>query len=38
MFNFPARHVDGKLFDSAEELQTRFHTADPVQLPVTITR
>lgn len=37
-FNFPARHVEGKLFDSVEELHKKFHTADPVQLSVTITR
>ena len=38
VFNFPARHVEGKLFDSVEELQKKFHTAAPVQLSVTITR
>ena len=38
IFNFPARHVEGKLFDSVEELQKRFHTADRAELSVTITR
>ena len=35
VFNLPARHVEGKHFDSAEELQEKFHAAAPVQLPVT---
>jgi hypothetical protein len=38
VFDLPARHVEGKHFDSAEELQKKFYTAAPVQLPVTITR
>ncbi len=38
VFDLPARHVDGKLFTSAEELQGKFHQAVPVPLPVTVTR
>jgi Protein of unknown function (DUF3891) len=38
VFNLPARHVEGKHFDSVEELQKEFYAAAPVQLPVTITR
>jgi hypothetical protein len=38
VFNLPARHVEGKLFDNVEELQEKFYAAAPVQLPVTITR
>ncbi len=38
VFNLPARHVEGKHFDSAAELQEKFYAAAPVQLPVTITR
>jgi hypothetical protein len=34
-FSFPARHVDGKIFAVAEELQERFAAADPVRLEVT---
>ncbi len=37
-FTLPARHVEGKLFTSAKELQERFHEAEPVLLPVTVTR
>ena len=37
-FTLPARHVEGKLFSSAKELQERFHEAEPVLLPVTVTR
>jgi Protein of unknown function (DUF3891) len=38
VFDLPARHVEGKHFDSVEELQKRFYAAAPVQLSVTITR
>jgi hypothetical protein len=38
VFDLPARHVEGTHFDGVEELQKKFHAADPVQLPVTITR
>jgi hypothetical protein len=38
VFNLPARHVEGKLFTSAEELQSKFNQAAPALLPVTITR
>jgi hypothetical protein len=38
VFDLPTRHVEGKHFVSAEELQKRFYAATPVQLPVTITR
>jgi Protein of unknown function (DUF3891) len=38
VFDLPARHVEGKLFSSVEELQEKFYAAAPVQLPVTITR
>jgi hypothetical protein len=38
VFDVPARHVEGKHFDSVEELQEKFYAAAPVQLPVTITR
>jgi hypothetical protein len=37
VFDVPARHVEGKHFDSVEELQEKFFAAAPVQLPVTIT-
>jgi hypothetical protein len=37
-FTLPARHVEGKLFTCAEELQEKFHQAKPVPLPVTVTR
>ena len=38
LFHLPARHVEGKVFTSAEELQAQFHQAAPALLPVTITR
>jgi hypothetical protein len=38
VFNLPARHVEGKHFDSAEDLQKKFYAATPAELPVTITR
>ena len=38
VFNLPARHVEGKLFSSAEDLQSKFHQAAPTSLLVTITR
>ena len=38
VFDLPARHVEGKHFDSVEELQQKFYIAAPVQLPVMITR
>jgi hypothetical protein len=38
VFDLPARHVDGKLFTSAEELQEKFNQAVVVPLPVTVTR
>ena len=38
VFDLPARHVEGKHFDSVEELQKKFYAAAPVHLPVTITR
>jgi hypothetical protein len=38
VFDLPARHVEGKHFASAGELQKKFDAAAPVQLPVTITR
>jgi hypothetical protein len=38
VFHLPARHVEGKLFASAEEIQEKFHHALPVSLPVTVTR
>jgi hypothetical protein len=37
VFDLPARHVEGKQFSSAEELQKKFYAATPAQLPVTIT-
>lgn len=36
VFNLPARHVEGKLFGSAEELGKEFHQAATVLLPVTV--
>ncbi|MBV8673037.1 MAG: DUF3891 family protein [Acidobacteriaceae bacterium] len=36
MFSFPARHVDGKTFSSAAELQERYAAATAMQLGVTI--
>jgi hypothetical protein len=38
VFDLPARHVEGKLFSSVEDLQSKFHQAAPALLPVTITR
>ena len=35
-FRFPARHVTGKLFDSAAELQRRFQAVPPEMLSVTV--
>jgi len=32
----PARHVEGKLFESAEDLQKKFNDAVPALLPVTL--
>jgi Protein of unknown function (DUF3891) len=37
-FTLPARHVEGKLFSNAKELQEKFYQAVPVALPVTVTR
>jgi hypothetical protein len=34
---FPARHVEGKIFSSAEELQRRFADAEVAMLTVTVT-
>jgi Protein of unknown function (DUF3891) len=36
VFNLSARHVEGKLFASAEELGKEFHKATTVLLPVTV--
>jgi hypothetical protein len=36
VFNLPSRHVEGKLFASAEELGKKFHQATTVVLPVTV--
>jgi hypothetical protein len=36
VFNLPARHVEGKLFGSAEELGKEFHQAATVVLRVTV--
>jgi Protein of unknown function (DUF3891) len=38
VFSLPGRHVEGKVFSSAEELQSKFNQAAPALLPVTITR
>src|SRR5271165_3887177 len=38
VFDLPARHVEGKHFSTAEELQKKFYAATPVHLPVTLTR
>lgn len=38
VFNLPARHVEGKLFTSAEELQSKFNHAARTLLPIAITR
>jgi hypothetical protein len=37
-FLFPARHVEGKLFPSAAELQHQFNAATPQTLSVTVSR
>lgn len=37
-FAFPARHVEGKTFSSAKNLETAFLAAEPVPLQVTISR
>lgn len=36
-FSLPARHVEGEVFLSAAELQTKFHQVVPATLPVTVT-
>jgi hypothetical protein len=38
VFDLTARHVQGKKFASAEELQKKFYAAEPVNLTVGITR
>jgi hypothetical protein len=38
VFDLPARHVDGKQFSTAGDLQSKFSQGAPVSLPVTITR
>ena len=38
VFDLPARHVEGKCFSTAEQLQKEFHAATPVHLSVTLTR
>ncbi len=38
VFHLPARHVEGKIFQSADELGKIFHQAEVVLLPITITR
>ncbi len=38
VFELPARHVEGKQFSTAEQLQKQFHAATPVNLLVTLTR
>ena len=35
-FAFPARHVEGKTFDHADELREQFEAAQPVELDVTL--
>jgi hypothetical protein len=37
VFTLPARHVEGELFPTAEELGEKFHQAMPALLPVTVT-
>jgi hypothetical protein len=37
-FSLPARHVEGKHFSSAAELQEKFQNAAPVLLSVTVSR
>jgi hypothetical protein len=36
VFDLPARHVEGKTFSRAEDLQEKFQGAERVNLPVTI--
>jgi len=36
-FHFPARHVEGKKFASASELDSAFNTAEAVEISVTLT-
>jgi hypothetical protein len=38
VFDLPARHVEGKCFSTAEQLQKEFYAATPVHLSVTLTR
>jgi hypothetical protein len=38
IFDLPARHVEGKYFTASEQLQAKFDVADPVRLPVKLTR
>jgi hypothetical protein len=38
VFNLPARHVEGKLFSNAQDLQEKFHQATSARLTVTVTR
>jgi hypothetical protein len=38
VFNLPARHVEGKIFASAQELQSKVEQATPALLQVLITR
>jgi Protein of unknown function (DUF3891) len=35
-FTFPARHVEGKVFESAKQFQARFANAKPVHLEITV--
>jgi hypothetical protein len=37
-FQFPARHIKGKLFESAKELQDAFQAAPVEMLSVTVSR
>jgi hypothetical protein len=37
-FNFPARHVRGKLFSSSQDLEAAFHAAPVERLTVTLSR
>jgi hypothetical protein len=37
-FNFPARHVEGKVFASSEDLEEAFHAASVERLTVTLVR
>jgi hypothetical protein len=38
LFDLPARHVEGKQFSTAEQLQKEFHAAKPLLLLVELTR